>query len=137
MPNGTTTIRLLDQDWPVNLPDFAARDEMLEAAREASDAQSPSVLRVCAALVALCSPVGRELRVDYVKARCNPLVYGGAAYSRLLERGATSEQIVAAAGVILPLLRTSRFPTVPEVAETVDFSPAAEDGPIERPSSFP
>ena len=132
MENGHTQITLLGQALEVTLPGFAVREELQSAATEACS--NPSLLRVCAAAICLATPLGKQYRLDYLRAKCNPLAYGGAAYDAMRERGATAADIAEAATPILRLVRDSLYPRADEVAEAEDFTGAAAEAGTEKPS---
>lgn len=132
--NGRTVVQILGER-EVRLPGFAVRHELLAAAEEVFDSQAPATLRLAAAMVCLCTDLGAEHRLDYLRAKCDPLAYGGAAVEVLYKAGVTQVEILTAAQPILRLLHGGGFPTIQEVEKTQGFSDAAKGGQTEKPSS--
>lgn len=124
MQNGHTTIQLLGEQHAVQLPDFATREELVLAFAE--HAGTMRRLRVYAAMVGLCTPIGKVLRLDYAKAKCDPLVYGGAVYNWLREEKKMEiGEVVRVGTELLDLLHARQYPREAEVAATTDFSSPA------------
>lgn len=108
----------------VTLPDFADREDLARAWLESAQRGHRVVLRVYAAYLGLCTPLGRAAKADWARARCDALVYGGAVYSYLREQGATPAQISAAALPLVGLIYEHLAPREVEVVERTDFSAA-------------
>jgi hypothetical protein len=120
------TITLLGREHAVTLPpQFAVVEELVVAYGEAGDNNSRR-LRVCGAILGICTPLGREMKADYVKARFDVLAYGGAVYGACREKGATAAQVIEQAHLILAELVAKAFPREAEVAERAGFSVPAE-----------
>jgi hypothetical protein len=124
----SATVTLLGQEYAVTIPpQFAVVEELVVAYGEAGDRASHR-LRVCGAILGICTPLGREFKADYVKARFDVLAYGGAIYGALRERGATSAQVAEQAHTILGALVAKAFPREQEVVERAGFSAPAAGG---------
>lgn len=125
--NGHQSITLLGRDWPITLPDFAARDELAAAWSESASTGQARILRVCAAVLGLLTPLGREAKADYLRARCDPYAYGGAVYSWLRAQGVTPGDIAAATTGPMSILAESLFPRESEVSASASFFDAAAE----------
>ena len=122
MENESTIIKLLGKDWPATLPDFATRDEICLAWAE-SEGGKVRLLRIYAAFIGLCTPVGKAAKLNYIQLKCDPYVYGGHAYQWLREKGVKPEDVRAAGVALLPFLTRSLAPRAAEVIEQTDFIP--------------
>lgn len=121
------TVIILDQQFPVRLPNFAAREDLVDAAVRALNADNAtSYRRVCAAALALCSSLGPLTGADYKRSGFDVLDYGGVAYSYLREKGATLDDIYQKGQAVIVALRFQLWPRKPEVDEMAGFTEAAE-----------
>jgi hypothetical protein len=106
----------------VTLPDFADREDLARAWLESAQRGHRVVLRVYAAYLGLCTPLGRTSKADWSLSRCDALVYGGAVYSYMRDQGATPAQISAAALPLVGLIYEHLAPRETEVVKRADFS---------------
>lgn len=114
------TIQIHAREYEIKLPvQFAPREELLFAYSEATEL-GPR-LRVHAAMIGLCTELGREFRLDYTKAGFSVLAYGGAVYGELREAGIEAAEIVEIAQPILKELQASMFPREGEVKSRAGF----------------
>lgn len=120
-----TTITLMGRDWPVTLPDYAIREELVLCWGEHAEKGGMGLLRAYAALLGMCTPIGRVSGANYAVAKCVPLVYGGPVYGYLMEHGATKKAIVEAALPLATSLAEVLFPREADVAAQVDFTSPA------------
>lgn len=109
-------ISLLGEHHAVALPNFATREELVTKFSEVKDRKGGPVLRVCGAMLGLCTRLGSRAGADYAKHEYNVLAYGGEVYSWLRQQGVSPEEVVRAAGPVLELLARSLFPSDAEVA---------------------
>lgn len=124
-------ITLLGKQHAIQLPpDFATRDEILAAWIPAAQKQKNAIHRVNAALLGVCTRIGRYAAKDKVKTyeecECDPFVYGGLVYTWLMRKGATLSEMNEAAIVLVKQINASRAPTEDEVAAKADFSAPPE-----------
>jgi hypothetical protein len=127
MAQDTPPVNLLGKEWPIALPpQFAVREELVIAYVE-SEGNTSRRLRVCAAIVGICTSIGREAKADYVKARFDVLAYGGAVYGWLRESGAKPSDVAGQAATIYATLADIVFPREGEVKERAGFSEPAAD----------
>lgn len=118
-------------------PGYTVKDELSAAACHASNENGPT-LRVLAACVGLCTRLGAESKLDYVKAGCNPLRYGGAFLEWFRQQpGADLSALIDAGVAILTHIREDLFPREAEVAEAVGKSEGSEGGRTGSPSTSP
>jgi hypothetical protein len=122
------TVSILGKDYPVKLPpQFAVKEELIVAYGE-SEGNTSQRQRVCAAVLGICTDLGRQAGADYVKARFNVLAYGGAVYGWLREQGAEMEDVPTAAAPLVRELFARVFPRKPEVEEAKAGFPAGAAG---------
>lgn len=115
------TVAILGRQHVASLPNFAARESLVLAAYEWSDAADHRGYRIYAAAIGLSTGLGRAAKADFARSKYDILTYGGDVYSWLREQGATAVQIVEAG---LPLVRSyaeAIFPRQAEVEEVVGF----------------
>ena len=134
-PGPSTVVKLLGRDLIVKLPpQFAVKEELVFAYGDHVDHTSRR-LRVCGAILGMCTSLGEESGFDYVKAKYDALAYGGAVYGRLRELGATPAQVATAGAVVYRLLSDNVFPREEEVAARArDFPAPATDESTATPS---
>ena len=120
------TVALLGKDYDVKLPpQFAVKEDLVVAWGE-SEGNTSRRQRVCGAILGVCCPdLGREAGADYVKARFDPLAYGGAVYGYLRQKGASMGDVTTAAIPIVNRLYEQVFPRKEEVDKKVVFSEPA------------
>jgi hypothetical protein len=119
------TIAFLGREYKVKKPpQFAVREELVIAYGEAEGNTSRN-LRVCAAVLGICSEIGLEAKADYVKARFDVLAYGGAVYGYLRQSGAQPAEVIAEATQLIMELTNEVFPREGEVAARAGFSSPA------------
>lgn len=117
-----TTITLKGESLPVSLPDLVVREELAIASSDAQSRGGLLPLRVSAAAIGLCTPVGRRAKADLARAKYDLLAYGGAVYSWLREQGVTHADLAEQGGVCLRLVLAGLFPREDEVVEAVKNS---------------
>jgi hypothetical protein len=118
-------------------PGYAIKDELSAAAHNATNENGP-MLRVLAATVGLCTRLGTESKLDYVKAGCNPLRYGGAFLEWFRSQpGADTSALIEAGAAILRAIREDLFPREAEVTEALGKSEGSEGGRTGSPSTSP
>lgn len=125
MENEPITIKLLGKDWAATLPDFATRDEICLAWSE-SDGGKVRRLRVYAAFIGTCTPVGRASKANYLQSKCDPYVYGGQVYQWLREKGCRPEDVRTAGKALFEMVAMNLAPRAAEVIEKADFIPPPE-----------
>lgn len=114
------TIKLKKREYPLALPDFAAREELTIAWHAATTGNDAMALRrVAACAVALCTPALKLARLGAYDG--NVAVHGGAAYSYLREHGADLAAIIEAGGECVRLCAEAVFPREAEVEKKADF----------------
>lgn len=124
-----TSITIAGKTWPVTLPAFAERDELATGHHGATTGMT--VLRVSAAAIGLCTPIGRAVGADYTRQhRCDVLSYGGAVYSWLRGKGADIAEIGKAGQALVTMCAHASFPREAEVATRADFTPPNGAGRI-------
>lgn len=122
------TVNLLGREYKVKLPpQFAVVEELVLAWGETEGNHSQR-LRVCGAIVGICTDLGREARADYVKARFDVLAYGGAVYGYLREKGVPPAEVASAGVSLIGALAERAFPREAEVVARAGFSEPAADG---------
>lgn len=120
-------------------PGFTVKDELVEALRAAAG-ENAGMFRVLAAAVGLCTRLGTESRIDYVKAGCNPLRYGGAFLEWYRAQDASTQaqlDLIEAGKAIFAHIDGGLFPREDEVAGAVGNSEEPEGGRTAPPSSSP
>lgn len=121
------SVKLGPNSWPVTLPDFAIREELVVAWTDAGE-DFMALRRVCAAAVGLCTRVGRLSKADFARHNCNVRSYGGAVYNYLHDQGESLETVMRAGYAILAHIAEQMAPRKEEVDDRVDFTdPAAAD----------
>ncbi len=120
--NGNTTVKLLGRDWPVSLPDFATREEVVVAYSESASGAKTRILRVYAAALGLSTGIGKAARASYADVKCDPYVYGGQVYAWLREKGVTPADVATAAIPLVTLFAEALFPREEEVKSQADFT---------------
>ena len=127
-PNFFTT-QIGVQEVQCRLPNFAARQEMLNLCRftgdgDANNGGGPDVVRSMAAILGCCWwGTDRVLEADYFRHRRDLVQYGDLVLTELEAEGFRAEDIIAAASVCLEAVIAS-IPTEEEVAEAEDFTEA-------------
>jgi hypothetical protein len=116
------TIQLGTTSWPVTMPDFAIREELVGAWGACAEDDFMRARRVYAAAVGLCTVVGKRGKLDYARHRHDVLSYGGAAYSFLREQGESLEDICRAGAQIVAHIAERLAPRASEVADRSGFS---------------
>lgn len=133
--NGYTTVTLLGHEWPIILPDFGTREDLVRAWLSLSNETRKHVSvghanRVCAAALGLCSGIGRQAKAEYRDAGFDVLAYGQAVYHYLREQGVGIEALTEGALVVLRACLAALPPREKEVADRTGFS-----GPAAVPST--
>jgi len=130
--NGVTTVRLGERDLRVTLPGFAEREDLVQAWASCAD-RSPGgevdvlrMRRVASAALGLCTPLGREARLDYARCNYDVLGYGGRVYAVLAERGVGIADVIRAGATVIDLAVAGLYPRAPEVAARASFSEGGE-----------
>lgn len=122
------TVKLGNTTWPVTLPEFAVREELVAAWGACPEDDFMRLRRIAAAAVGLCTQVGKRAKLDYAKHRCDPVVYGGAAWSFLHEQGESLTDVVKAGAEIVSAIALQLAPRASEVADRSGFSEAPAGG---------
>ena len=117
-----TFLDLLGKKHAIVLPDFAAREELMVAYGESRTKRGVALMRVYAAVLGLCTRLGRMAGADYTAHRFDVLAYGGAVYGYLREQGVTMEQLSQAAVPLVITISEATFPRQPEVDEAAGNS---------------
>ena len=116
-----TTITIAGKAYPVTLPDFATRDDIVIAWHEAAGKSDASKLRrVAAAAIGLCTTAGRNADASFDGAGL--LLYGAKVYNSLRERGASIASIIEAGGVVVSVCSEGLFAREAEVEARAGFS---------------
>jgi hypothetical protein len=125
MINGHTIIKAAGKDWPVTLPDFADREDIVLAWHAALAASDGAALRrvACAAL-GLSTGIGRQSGAAWTGTGI--LLYGGAVYSWLRGQKMTIAEVVAAGTEVVNMLSADLFAREAEVEANADFTAAGE-----------
>lgn len=126
----------------VVLPDYTAREELLAAYFALKDTGGVGLLRVYAAMIGLCTRIGRRSGVDYQAERFDVLAYGGKVYA-WLRKGCPEltkseafpdgglmrtcpqvaiPDIVAVGAILKPLIEADTFPSEDEVKDATGKS---------------
>ncbi len=117
-------VQLLGRAHTVATPQsLIEQEEIYIAWREASEKpRGLRIIRAAAAVVGMCTRIGRESGVTYAEAGCDPLVYGGKVYDWLRTQGPKAvDGLVVAAKAIEPSLQRSLIAVV-EAQEKAVFS---------------
>lgn len=122
------SIALLGRQHAVVLPSLADREDLAAAWLKARKRGGGAVLRVNAAVLGLCTRLGRESEADFGASGCDVLVYGGAVYSWLRSQGVTPAALVEVAQPALMACLESLAPREEEVKAKEDFSEAGGAG---------
>jgi len=127
------SIRLLDANHAISLPDFATREEISIAwheARTRKDGGATQLRRVYSAAIGTCTRIGRGLEPGYDG---DVLVYGGMVYSHLREHGAGVADIGNEGLKVILAVVEATYPRAVEVtAEKKDSAPE-EGAPTAQP----
>lgn len=117
------TITLAGKVLEVTLPgDFCTREELVIALGQSHGKTTSR--RACAAIIGLCTRVGRMAKADYAAHGSDPLRYGGPVYDWLHGQGVSWDEILTATAVLADLLQEAAFPSDAEVtAATRPSSP--------------
>jgi hypothetical protein len=104
-------------------PSLIEQEELYLAWQEArAKPKGLRIIRVAAALVGLCTRIGREAGASYPACDCDPLVYGGAVYNWIRTQGPNAvDGLVDAAVAIEPVLARSLL-ALSEAQKRADFS---------------
>lgn len=120
------SITVNERSFDVQLPALDIREELVYEYGAKYKRKGVPLLRVFAAMVALCLPeVAFSLRVSAAGARADLAEFGGNVYIALKENGWTVGDIVTAGRQLAPLLVESAFPREREV-ETARGNSEAE-----------
>lgn len=109
------TITLLNRAHAVLLPSFADREDLYWAYTRAVRRRDLAPLRAGAALLGMCTRIGRAAGVELAGCDHNVLEYGGRIYSWLREQGCSAKDIADAVKVVYPLLSKSLMPREAEI----------------------
>jgi len=116
-----TTITIAGKAYPVTLPDFATRDDIVIAWHEAAGKNDASKLRrVAAAAVGLCTAACRNADASFDGSGL--LLYGGKVYNSLRERGASISSIIEAGSAVVSVCSDGLFAREAEVEARAGFS---------------
>lgn len=86
-------------------PSIIEQEELYLAWRDARKSRGGrGIPRAAAALVGMCTRIGREAGVSYAECGCDPVVYGGRIYDWLRTQPNGVDGLVAAADAISPVL---------------------------------
>lgn len=152
-------VLLLGREHAVVLPGQIERMELAVAWDRARSRRSPglALYRAAAAMVGLCTRLGRSAGIAYGDAGCDALVYGGAVYNWLATPPTAAEleadkvrgqqpikaapldqgELLRAAAAIYEALVPTLVPTDAEVKAKADFSGAGGAGSTSSPSGSP
>lgn len=124
-----THIELYGERHAVVVPqDYAVVEEIIVAYTGATQRGGVAAQRVYAAIVGLCTRVGRSAGADYAAHRFDVLAYGGAVYGWLRrEKKCDIPSIGRAAATVYPLLLAAAFPREEEVAAELGKSGGSAD----------
>ena len=116
-----TTITIAGKAYPVTLPDFVIRDDIVIAWHEAASKNDASKLRrVAAAAIGLCTMAGAKSGASFDGSAL--LLYGGKVYTSLREQGATISAILEAGGEVVSVCSDGLFAREAEVEARAGFS---------------
>jgi len=154
-----TRVPLLGREHAVVLPGQIERMELVVAWDRALRRRAPglALYRAGAALVGLCTRIGRAAGVTYGDSGCDALVYGGAVYNWLATPPTEAEleadkargqqplkaasfdqaELLRAAAAIYEQIVPTLVPTDAEVKAKADFSGAGGAGSTSSPSGSP
>lgn len=117
MGDTPTSIELLGKAERIVIPnDYALLEELFAAANGSTGTR---LLRAYAAMIGLCSAVGRMSKASYSAHGYDPIAYGRQVYSWLHEQKVPITEVSAAGQVLYPLILLAAFPRADEVAEAV------------------
>lgn len=120
-------IELLGRKHGVLLPDFATREELVASFAATTSRGGTAVLRCYAALIGLCTRIGRESGADYAAHRFDPLAYGGQVYGWLREQDVSVANIGTVGIRLLNMVVLETFPRKAETDDALGKSPAAAE----------
>ena len=119
------TVTILGKQHVVTMPNFAARESIVQAAFEYGPTGDQRFLRVYGAAIGLCTGLGRLAKADFARSKYDILTYGGDVYSWLREQGATGTQIVEQGLPLVRAIAQATFPREEEVTDAVGFTDEA------------
>lgn len=123
-------VSLLGRSHAVTPPPSLIEQEELYLAWQHARAKPKGlhIIRVAAAMVGLCTRLGREAGVSYAASDCDPLVYGGGIYNWIRAQGPNAvDGLVDAAVAIEPVLARSLL-ALSEAQKRADFSAPRAEG---------
>jgi len=115
------TITIAGKAYPVTLPDFVLRDDIVIAWYEAAPKNDASKLRrVAAAAIGLCTTAGAKSGAKFDGEAL--LLYGGKVYTSLREQGASISSIIESGGALVSICSDGLFAREAEVEARAGFS---------------
>lgn len=115
------TITIAGKAYPVTLPDFATRDDIVIAWHEATTKNDASKLRrVAAAAIGLCTTAGAKSGASFDGTAL--ILYGGKVYTSLREQGASISSIIVAGSEVVSVCSHELFAREAEVDARASFS---------------
>jgi len=126
MNNGAQTITIGGREYPLSLPDFDKREDLVLAWHGAPT--GAGLRRIAAAALGLCTPLGKRLGVDWSANGCDLLTYGGKVYSALREQKCSLSDIVGQGAKAVSMCADAMFPREVEVDARADFTDPPADG---------
>ena len=123
----STTVTILGQKWPVSPPSgpngFTAAEEWME---EVNTNREDSGLRIMGAAIGLTTSVMSDSGITLEKSGYKILRYGGEVYGYLRQKGASANELLAAAPHCYKALTSLTTPSKKEVEEKQDFTSGGE-----------
>ena len=121
-------IKIKDQNYPVELPDFATREELVEAYAN-SGKSSRTVGYILVAITGVCCPsLLQGLELGRYEDVLDPLRWGRALYSELRQNEMATGEVMNQGAELLKIILEDLYPREMEVEEGKSISPQGEEG---------
>jgi hypothetical protein len=124
------TIKIQDQTYPIRLPDFATREELVESYANSGKAQR-TVGYILVAITGVCCPgLLQGLEMGSYEDTLDPLRWGRALYSQLRENEIPTAEVMTQGAELLKVILEDLYPRELEVEEGKPSSPPGEEDRI-------
>lgn len=123
-------IHIQGQTLPVTLPDFATREELVEAYASSGET-SRSVGYVLTAISGICCPeLVKDIQIGSYEEVLDPLRWGRALYSKLREQGIETSEVMTQGASLLTVILKELYPREDEVSQGKPSTPLPEEDRI-------
>jgi len=129
MDNGHHTVELKGQRYPVQLPGFAEREDVVVAWQSANGESRRQTWALMAGLGLSVPGLGAPGATAFHATGFDPITYGRQVYNHLLPLGHDREELMTAAVQVIEIVCTTLFPRETEVSTVEGFTEGAGVAP--------